>query len=103
MVPVWRPAVMILISCINGNINTFKVLMERNSNSIINIFLAYFSGIVVTPVLLPYIPSGYFSLKGFSPGLLIFLLLSILALQEIIYWKKSHGFLLSLQFLHSVP
>jgi acetyl-CoA decarbonylase/synthase complex subunit gamma len=39
------------------------------------VFLAYFAGIVITPLFLPYIPSRYFSLKGFYAGTLIFLIL----------------------------
>ncbi|HKK41784.1 MAG TPA: mercury methylation corrinoid protein HgcA [Bacteroidales bacterium] len=37
------------------------------------VFLAYFAGIVVTPVLLPYLPGHYFSLKGFFSGMLVFI------------------------------
>jgi hypothetical protein len=53
--------------------------------------LAYFSGIVITPIALPYIPARLFSLKGFYTGTLVFLILMLLNLTghnifEIISW-----------------
>jgi len=36
-----------------------------------NVFLAYFAGIVITPALLPWLPFKRFSLKGFVAGLLV--------------------------------
>lgn len=78
--PLIAMAVLILISCINGNINSFHNFLDRSTTPIINTFLGYFSGIVLTPMLLPYLPSRYFSLKGFSSGAIMFLLLLILNL-----------------------
>jgi hypothetical protein len=40
-----------------------------------NIFLAYVSGIVITPMILPYIPVRSFALKGFITGLLLYIIL----------------------------
>jgi hypothetical protein len=53
--------------------------------------LSYFSGIVITPMFLPYIPGRRFSLKGFYTGSLVFLILLLLNLTgesvfEIISW-----------------
>lgn len=55
-------------------------------NSILNIFLGYVSGIVLTPLLLPYIPFRSFAMKGFVTGILTFasLFLFHLAGQSII-------------------
>jgi hypothetical protein len=46
--------------------------------AILNVFLAYCSGIIVTPALLPYIPSRRFSIKGLISGLLLSLILFLL-------------------------
>jgi acetyl-CoA decarbonylase/synthase complex subunit gamma len=43
--------------------------------AISKVFLAYFAGIVITPILLPYLPPRFFSLKGFISGTLLFLIL----------------------------
>lgn len=90
--PLIAMAVMILISCINGNINSFHDFLERSTTSIINTFLAYFSGIVITPMLLPYLPSRYFSLKGFCSGAIMFLLLFILSLTGVNITEKTSWF-----------
>ena len=57
----------------------------------LNVFLAYLSGIVITPMSLPYIPARTFSLKGFYTGAIVFLFLLFLNLAgsnafEIISW-----------------
>lgn len=41
----------------------------------LNVFLAYGAGIVLTPMFLPYLPGRPFALKGFFSGLLVFLIL----------------------------
>ena len=40
-----------------------------------NVFLAYVSGIVITPMILPYIPVRSFALKGFLIGLAVYIIL----------------------------
>jgi hypothetical protein len=90
--PLIAMAVLILISCINGNINSFHNFLDRSTPPIINTFLAYFSGIVITPMLLPYLPSRYFSLKGFCSGAIMFLLLFILNLTGVNILEKISWF-----------
>jgi len=68
-------AVMFLISGLSGNGISYKDFSVDGGPSILNIFLAYVSGIVITPMFLPYIPARPFSLKGFYTGSLIFLTL----------------------------
>jgi acetyl-CoA decarbonylase/synthase complex subunit gamma len=56
-----------------------------------NIFLAYTSGIIITPVALPYIPARSFAMKGFITGLMVYLILFFTnglgnSLAEIIGW-----------------
>jgi hypothetical protein len=46
--------------------------------AMLNIFFAYFAGIVITPILLPYLPGRRFSLKGFFAGAVIVLFLFII-------------------------
>jgi hypothetical protein len=50
--------------------------------AILKIFLAYFAGIVITPMLLPFIPGRHFSLKGFFSGTLVFLVLLLIKLSN---------------------
>jgi hypothetical protein len=44
---------------------------EKGIRGILNIFLAYFSGVVVTPALLPYIPFRRFAMKGLLTGMIL--------------------------------
>jgi acetyl-CoA decarbonylase/synthase complex subunit gamma len=41
----------------------------------LKVCLAYISGIVITPMFLPYIPGRRFSLKGFFAGVFVFAIL----------------------------
>lgn len=66
-------AVMYLLSGLSRNGISFSDFSGHGGPAILKVFLAYFAGIVLTPLLLPYIPGKYFSLKGFFSGLLIFL------------------------------
>jgi hypothetical protein len=47
---------------------SFQLALETGPAAILNIFLAYVAGIVLTPMALPYIPGRSFSLKGFIMG-----------------------------------
>ncbi len=68
-------AVLFLISGVSGHGLSYKNFSGEGGPVILKVFLAYFAGIVITPLFLPYIPSRYFSLKGFYAGTLIFLIL----------------------------
>jgi hypothetical protein len=83
--------VLFLISGLNRNGISYKDFSGEGGPAILNVFLAYLSGIVITPMSLPYIPARPFSLKGFYTGSLIFLILLCLNLTgknifEIISW-----------------
>ncbi|MDP4222041.1 MAG: mercury methylation corrinoid protein HgcA [Bacteroidota bacterium] len=52
--------------------------MNRGLTRMFNVFAAYFSGIVITPALLPYIPVRRFYLKGFITGALTVIILFLL-------------------------
>jgi hypothetical protein len=67
-------SVLYLISCLSGNSFSYKDFSGEGGPAILKVFLAYISGIVITPMFLPYIPGRYFSLKGFFAGILLFLI-----------------------------
>ena len=84
-------AVVFLISGLSSNGLSYRNFSGEGGPAILNIFLAYIAGIVITPVILPYIPARQFSLKGFMSGALVFLILSFLKLTgsnvfEMISW-----------------
>ncbi len=68
-------AVLFLISGLSSKGVSYKDFSGEGGPAILKVFLAYLSGIVITPMFLPYIPGRYFSLKGFIAGTLVFLIL----------------------------
>lgn len=68
-------AVVFVLSGLDENGFSYRNFSENSGQAVLNILLAYLSGIVITPMFLPYIPSRRFSLKGFFSGLLLFLIL----------------------------
>jgi hypothetical protein len=64
--------VMLLLSGISSRGLSFRNLPYEAGPVILIVFLAYFAGIVITPLFLPYIPGRHFSLKGFLSGLAVF-------------------------------
>lgn len=84
-------AVIFIISGLTRNGFSYRDFSGEGGPAILNVFLAYLSGIVITPMSLPYIPARPFSLKGFYTGSLVFLILLSLNLTgsnifEIISW-----------------
>ncbi len=72
--------ILFLLSGLSTNGISYKDFSGQGGPTIITVFMAYFAGIVITPMFLPYIPGRYFSLKGFFSGMLIFLGYLFLAL-----------------------
>jgi hypothetical protein len=68
-------AILFLISGISSTGISYRNFWGEGGPAILNVILAYISGIIVTPLILPYIPVKYFSLKGFLTGSLIFLII----------------------------
>ena len=68
-------AILFLISGLGGKGFSFKEFPGEGGPAILKVFLAYFAGVVVTPMFLPYIPARHFSLKGFYTGTLFFLIM----------------------------
>jgi hypothetical protein len=84
-------AVLFIISGISTNGLSYRNFSGEGRPAILNIFLAYVAGIVITPIALPYLPARQFSLKGFISGTLVFAILFLLKLTgdnvfEIISW-----------------
>jgi len=52
--------------------------LQKGWVAIVNLFIAYFSGIVLTPLLLPYVPFRMFAFKGLIIGLLASMILLFL-------------------------
>jgi hypothetical protein len=72
-------AALFLISGISSKGFSYNNFSGEGGPALLNVFLAYFSGIVITPLFLPYIPGRHFSLKGFIAGAtMVFLILLIL-------------------------
>ena len=63
-------------------------------SGILNIFLAYCSGIIVTPAFLPYIPFRRFSLKGFITGAILSVILLLMKMTGSNYFEMIAWFLL---------
>jgi len=80
-----------IISGMSGRGLSYKDFYGQGGPAILKILLAYFSGIILTPLLLPYIPGRRFSFKGFLTGFLVFLSLVLLKsagndYMEIVSW-----------------
>ncbi len=67
-----------LISGLSVNGISYRNFGGDGGPALLNVILAYLSGIVITPMLLPYIPTRRFSIKGFYTGTLMFLVLMFL-------------------------
>jgi acetyl-CoA decarbonylase/synthase complex subunit gamma len=68
-------ALVFIVAGINENGISFAKSIENGLPIMRNIFLAYVSGIVITPMILPYIPVRSFALKGFVTGFAVYLIL----------------------------
>jgi hypothetical protein len=80
-----------LLSCIGIQEFSLGGLWERINTGVINLLVAYLSGIVITPIFLPYLPGRSFSLKGFFTGILFSIIMFFLKMSgesifEIISW-----------------
>jgi hypothetical protein len=73
-------ALLFLISGLSDKGISYRDFEGDGGPSILNVFLAYIAGIVITPMFLPYIPGRRFSLKGFYSGTLVFILLFLMKL-----------------------
>jgi hypothetical protein len=70
--------VLFVISGLSVNGISYKDFRSEGGPALLAVALAYFAGIVITPMFLPYIPGRRFSLKGFYSGTVIFILVFLL-------------------------
>jgi hypothetical protein len=68
-------ALVLILSGINKTGLSFRQIFASGPETILNVLLAYCAGIVITPMMLPYIPVRPFALKGFMVGFVLFTLL----------------------------
>lgn len=68
-------AVLFLISGLSVNGISYRDFQGSGWPAILNVLLAYISGIVITPMFLPHIPGRRFAIKGFYSGSVVFLIL----------------------------
>ena len=73
-------AIFFIISGLSHKGITYRDFWENSGAAVLCVILAYISGIVITPMLLPYIPGRRFSLKGLYSGALVFIFLYLLKL-----------------------
>ncbi|MFN8207948.1 MAG: mercury methylation corrinoid protein HgcA [Bacteroidales bacterium] len=64
-------ALVFLLTGINGFAYSTGELIDHGFVALFNILLAYIAGIILTPVLLPYIPVRMFSAKGAIAGFIV--------------------------------
>jgi acetyl-CoA decarbonylase/synthase complex subunit gamma len=65
----------LIISGLSSQGIIFRNILEKGIPSMLNIILAYITGIVITPILLPYIPVKMFAFKGLISGLILSVIL----------------------------
>ena len=65
----------LIISGLSTRGFVFQQIFEKGIPSLLKITLAYIAGIVITPILLPYIPVKMFAFKGLIIGIVLSLLL----------------------------
>jgi hypothetical protein len=83
-----------LLSCIGIQEFSLGGLWARTNTAVLNLLLAYISGIVVTPIFLPYLPGRSFSFKGFCTGILISALVFFLKMSGENIFENISWFLL---------
>lgn len=73
-------ALIFLLAGLNSRGISFHQAFNKGLPSVLYITLAYFTGILITPLLLPYIPVRMFAFKGLISGLVLSAILSIFSL-----------------------
>lgn len=89
-------AILFVLSGLNSSGFNITDMLGSGILAIICIMLAFISGVILTPLLLPFIPGRAFALKGFIIVIPIFLFLSYLvtAFQNLIWIERIAWFLL---------
>ncbi|TES92209.1 MAG: acetyl-CoA synthase subunit gamma [Candidatus Cloacimonadota bacterium] len=71
---VFAMALFFLLSGLSRSGYSSETLLNTGFHSSLNLMLAYLAGTVLGPLLLPWLPGRSFSLKGFFPGLVLFVI-----------------------------
>jgi acetyl-CoA decarbonylase/synthase complex subunit gamma len=83
-------ALFFILSGINASGYSSHLAVKNGVRSAANLFSAYLAGALIGPLLLPWLPGRSFSFKGFSAGLIVAVVLSLLRLMggrlETIAW-----------------
>lgn len=87
-------ALIFLFSFLTNKTFSFKNASGNGMTGMLNIFLAYCSGIIITPALLPYIPFRRFSVKGLIAGIILTLMLLLLNMTGENIFEKISWFLI---------
>jgi len=69
------PAIFFILAGLNANGFSVDASWSNGGSAIVNLCVAYFSGCVLTPMLLPFIPFKRFSLKGLAISWLMAILM----------------------------
>ncbi len=81
-----------LLSGLHSSGISFRDFSGSGGPAILKVFLAYFAGIIITPLFLPYIPGRHFSLKGFISGTIVFLIFLLLEPSGMNYFETFSWF-----------
>jgi hypothetical protein len=87
-------AIFFIISGLSQKGISFSNFWGNGGPAVLSVLLAYISGIVITPIFLPYIPGRRFSLKGFYSGALVFVILFLLKLTGSNVFETASWFLI---------
>jgi hypothetical protein len=84
-------AVLFILSGIGAGGYSIDLAMSHGFRSVLNIFVAFLSGAVITPLLLPWLPGRSFSFKGFSVGFVVAVVLFVFKLTG--SWLETVGWI----------
>ncbi len=87
--------IVLILSLLNSDGISLSHISDQGSKAALIASLAYLSGIVLTPMFLPYIPGRYFSLKGLFTGSLIFMI-------YLLFFSTSHNLAVIISWLFIV-
>ena len=87
-------ALVLILSGLNKSGLSFQRMLDSGPGMMMNVLYAYISGIVLTPMMLPWIPGRPFALKGFITGFGLSLLLLVFQRLGNNYFETASWFLM---------
>lgn len=73
-------ALFFILSGLNASGYSIDSVVKNGIRAVVNLFAAYLGGVVIGPLLLPWLPGRSFSFKGFSVGFILAAVLFLLKL-----------------------